>query len=887
MNGSGSGTLGITLITMYTLLLVFISTAGAITLNGSSEYATPGNRFDLICNVPEEATTVTFYKDPSQNVGSVVVSNATCYFRNDTTNTTTLCSENTCSCRPWNGTSLGTRFELVILPTAEDRNSSWSCSRYLPGSNNLTSEIYILPVAKGPVAPLSLSPSDISYTRTEDEALPTITCIADCTPTCSFVWTKPDNTNFTESPILSLGQLDRSETGIYTCTSRNIYGTVSISIIITVQYGPGSSISLNPPNVVYEKNEGDILQSITCSANCSPSCSFVWTKPDRSNFTVSPVLSLGELNRSEHGHYTCYARNDIGFASAMANVKVQYGPSNSVATSTSNIDKIENQTIPDITCTADCRPPCVFSWSRDRDRDPYSNPLSLLLAKREDSGNYTCTASNIVHQSTKGWSLTVRYNPRIVNLKYTQGNADIIENSSKSMTCAVESFPHSSITWYYKRNNTQLKTNSNVLESTYNLVSANCLDTGLYTCSASNSVSNTPTTMDLPINVLCKPRMDTRVTNIVKIGVSLSKDLIITASFMSNPEPTFSWLFHQNVATDVVHGKDRVSIRNSFNSTSLSAVSTLTRSRMEERWLGSYIVTVFNSQGSVTQVYTIVAQGKPDPPYQGKVECSDSYRAMLSWTSSFNGGSEQKFVVGMKGIQQDSFIINMNEKYDDPGRNETANAEISGLSPDRLYIFNVVAINEYGNSTLLEEVNCTTIRVPVSDVSINGGIIAAVVVSLLVIIALGAIAFFIFRGKIFALFNKGRDTELPSSGSRVNGCSDINADIETDTKTYDQVNFGTRENPPNEAAQDNTYVALTQDRDKPNLYDDLQRRKAPCAQAEYASVKRGDDANPKHERQSHLYMNVKIKNPKQDTDPTYINSHVLEMKKRKRKKKKS
>ncbi|XP_021339867.1 carcinoembryonic antigen-related cell adhesion molecule 5-like [Mizuhopecten yessoensis] len=190
------------------------------------------------------------------------------------------------------------------------------------GYGSRTSSDVTVTVKYGPGMSTSISPPDTTYTRTEGDTLPNITCIADCRPGCIFVWTKPDNTNFTASAVLSLGQLDRSEHGTYRCTARNIAGESTTSVTVTVQYVPGT-VTLFPPDTTYTRTEGDTLPDITCTADCRPDCTFVWTKPDNTNFTVSPVLSLGQLGRSEHGTYSCPARNVVETSKTTTNVIVQ------------------------------------------------------------------------------------------------------------------------------------------------------------------------------------------------------------------------------------------------------------------------------------------------------------------------------------------------------------------------------------------------------------------------------------------------------------------------------------------------------------------------------------------------------------------------------------
>ncbi|OWF48542.1 hypothetical protein KP79_PYT25893 [Mizuhopecten yessoensis] len=70
------------------------------------------------------------------------------------------------------------------------------------------------------------------------------------------------------------------------------------------------------------------------------------------------------------------------------------------------LDKVENQTVPEIVCSADCEPPCTYI--RSKAGTTYPNPLSLSTAMRGNAGQYTCTASNSVGQGNKTWNRIVR-----------------------------------------------------------------------------------------------------------------------------------------------------------------------------------------------------------------------------------------------------------------------------------------------------------------------------------------------------------------------------------------------------------------------------------------------------------------------------------------------
>ncbi|XP_021372040.1 hemicentin-1-like isoform X2 [Mizuhopecten yessoensis] len=780
---------------LFIVLLTIRSSTDAVTLTGSSEYAVPGSEFTLTCDVPEEANSDQLYRRPDVTaVASIQIAGSQCY--NTATVPPVLCSPDVCSCTT-TSTNYGTVFQWVIQPQTGDHGSVWFCRRSnpsLPEADRIVeSPDYTLNVADSP-GTVTLSPPGTTYTRTEGDTLPDITCTADCRPGCTFVWTKPDNTNFTASAVLSLGQLDRSEHGTYRCTARNVVGESTTTTSVTVQYGPGT-VTLSPPDTTYTRTDGDTLPDITCTADCRPGCTFVWTKPDNTSFTASAVLSLGQLVRSEHGTYRCTARNVVGELTTITSITILYGPStvrltpsttsytpieghaiptvtcssdcnpvctyswakdgqshktgsdlqltniqrgqtgvymctasNGYGSRTSSdvsvtvnygpgdsisfqprqdvLDRVENQTVPDIVCSADCEPPCTYIWSKAG--TTYINPLSVSTAIRGNAGQYTCTATNSVSQGTNTWNLIVRFPPQIVNLSYTQGDADVTENGSKSLVCYVESYPPSTIQWYFKANNTVLLTTPDVLDSTYTLAAAVCLDTGVYTCSARNSVSNMEATRDININVLCKPHPYEVTDYNQAISISTSAKLILPAVFISNPKPSFTWTFQNSKltpATELLNGIDNFYVQNKFVMMNLSAVSEGTRTDIQEIWFGLYNATATNSQGSTMISFMVQEKQSPSFPKRLTVGCAKPYAAKVSWKDGGHAQYYQVFFSTDEFLQSNQpYPVTVTEK--EAGR-VMYSLDINNLEGGQLYYFKVAAFNEYGNTTSLDAVGCT------------------------------------------------------------------------------------------------------------------------------------------------------------------------------------
>ncbi|XP_021340239.1 hemicentin-1-like [Mizuhopecten yessoensis] len=476
------------------LLLTIVSTTDAVTLTGSSEYAVPGSDFTLTCDVPEESNAVTFYRRPdaSTPVGSVQVGGSQCY--NTNASPAVPCTPDVCSCVITSTGGRGTVFRWVTQPQTGDHGSVWFCKRTNLKliDQILDSPDFTLNVADGPRTSLALSPSDTTYTRTEGGTLPDITCTAECRPDCTFVWTKPDNTNFTASAVLSLGQLDRSEHGTYICTAGNVVGTSSITTSVNVQYGPGTSTGLSPSDTTYTRNEGDTLPDITCTADCRPGCTFAWTKPDNTKFTASAVLSLGQLDRSEHGTYRCTSWNVVGTSISTASVIVQYGPGRSIISTPGTFyNRTEGETVQDITCTAACRPGCTFVWTKpDNTNFTASAVLSLGQLDRSEHGTYICKAWNVVGTSNTTVSILLHYGPGdSITFQPEPDVLESIENQTiPEILCSADCRPSCTYIWskagrgYPNPLSLSVGTTDNA---------------GQYTCTADNIVSKGTKTWNL------------------------------------------------------------------------------------------------------------------------------------------------------------------------------------------------------------------------------------------------------------------------------------------------------------------------------------------------------------------------------------------------------
>ncbi|WAR06638.1 HMCN2-like protein [Mya arenaria] len=341
---------------------------------------------------------------------------------------------------------------------------------------------------------VSLSPPTTSYTVTEGNTIPAITCSAICYPACTYTWSRSGVT-VSSTATLNLHQAVRGEAGSYVCQARNPLSgrskngpTLSITVrLVRHEDGPGI-VSLSPSTTSYTVTEGDTLTSITCYATCYPSCSYTWS---RSGSTVSSTatLNLGQAVRGEAGSYVCTARNTgSGVSNNGSEVSVTVRDSPyivSLSPPTTSYTVTEGNTIPAITCSAICYPACTYTWSRSGVTVSSTATLNLHQAARGEAGSYVCQARNPLSGRSKNGptlSVTVRYGPENVSFSPTQTSYTVTEGDTiKAITCSATCYP---CTYTWSISGVTVSSTA-----TLNLGQAERGEAGSYVCRARNSGS--------------------------------------------------------------------------------------------------------------------------------------------------------------------------------------------------------------------------------------------------------------------------------------------------------------------------------------------------------------------------------------------------------------
>ncbi|KAL3887037.1 hypothetical protein ACJMK2_026993 [Sinanodonta woodiana] len=186
--------------------------------------------------------------------------------------------------------------------TAEDQYNSYTCSEQESG---LESDPYRLK-AFGPTF-INFTPKNIEVSERESV---NVSCISDCTPVCTFKWTKRDRVSGTETdisaiPMLYITNITRQDAGAYKCRVQNVIsGTAYTNVLaLDVVYGP-DEILMNASDTFIEVDELNPI-SISCSSNCFPPCHIQWSHSNKHWYGED----LWSDNLPQGGNVTCHAVN--------------------------------------------------------------------------------------------------------------------------------------------------------------------------------------------------------------------------------------------------------------------------------------------------------------------------------------------------------------------------------------------------------------------------------------------------------------------------------------------------------------------------------------------------------------------------------------------------
>ncbi|XP_062914303.1 neuronal cell adhesion molecule a isoform X11 [Mobula hypostoma] len=365
-------------------------------------------------------------------------------------------------------------------------------------------------------------------------------CIAEGLPTPVIHWTKeggelPSDRAFEINfkKTLKIIHVSEADAGKYRCTAKNYLGTSSHVIAVTVKAAP-YWIS-EPKNLILAPGEDGRL---ICRANGNPKPAIQWlvngfpienAPSDISRNVMEDTISFTKVHTSSSAVYQCNASNEHGYLMANAFVNV-------LAESPRMLSEPDQvyQVIANKPALLDCEffgsPIPQIQWFKDDQGsvlhgDSYTvhenGSLEIAFAQKNDSGTYTCVATN---------SRGVVQNRAILQIKdpttiIKQPRYQSVQTLGTAVfECKVKHDPTLSPTIIWLKNNEELPDDNRHQPSgdVLTILDVAEEDQGSYTCVVNTTLDTNSATAHLTVLDRPDPPIDLELTNPRDRSVQLS-----------------------------------------------------------------------------------------------------------------------------------------------------------------------------------------------------------------------------------------------------------------------------------------------------------------------------------------------------------------------------
>ncbi|XP_009575209.1 PREDICTED: hemicentin-1-like, partial [Fulmarus glacialis] len=386
-------------------------------------------------------------------------------------------------------------------------------------------------------------------------------CRASGSPLPAITWYKDNRplTSAASATFLNRGQVLQiegaqiSDTGVYKCVAVNTAGTAELFYSLQVHVPPSISGSSDMVTVVVNN-----LVRLECEARGIPAPILTWLKDGSPVSSFSDglqvlsggrVLALTSAQISDTGKYTCVAVNAAGESQRDIELRV-YVPPN-IMGEEQNVSVLISQAV-ELLCQSNAIPQPVLTWLKDG-RPLLKKPglsisedgsvLKIEGAQVQDTGRYTCEATNVAGKTERNYNVNIWVSPSIY------GSDDIsqltvIEGSLISLICESSGIPPPSLTW--KKNGSPLVADLlgrvRVLSGGRQLqISiAEKSDAASYTCIASNVAGSAK--KEYSLQVYIRPTILNSGSHPSEVVVTQGNEISLECKVQGIPEPAITWM---------------------------------------------------------------------------------------------------------------------------------------------------------------------------------------------------------------------------------------------------------------------------------------------------------------------------------------------------------
>ncbi|XP_052103233.1 hemicentin-1-like [Mytilus californianus] len=361
----------------------------------------------------------------------------------------------------------------------------------------------------------------------------------------------------TQSPSLTISNVDTSDEGNYICHATNAVGTGQSSQTFLDVIG---NIPTVTASIISSAKVANPV-TITCTVTATPAATqIVWqryvsnaaTTMDISSIrysggtTSNPSLIINSVQEGDQGLYFCQASNSVGTGTSNnVYLTVTGDAPTSIAIRPSPITVNEGQTIT-ATCTAQGSPTITYTWFKGNSNTQLStgSVLQITSSTRTDAGTYQCRASNTYGNADATVTVEVQYIPDVTITQPFQG----FLGQAITIQCSYVSNPGATnVIWSKGNQGITVDGNKYVGGSLSNpsltITNLAASDQGSYRCSVVNSVGQGYSSS---VTILVDTSTAPSYIRIVPacLVVNEGESFTLTCEADGDPAPTFNWYQH-------------------------------------------------------------------------------------------------------------------------------------------------------------------------------------------------------------------------------------------------------------------------------------------------------------------------------------------------------
>uniref|UniRef100_UPI0037E9B068 carcinoembryonic antigen-related cell adhesion molecule 5-like n=1 Tax=Semicossyphus pulcher TaxID=241346 RepID=UPI0037E9B068 len=336
-----------------------------------------------------------------------------------------------------------------------------------------------------------------------------------------------------------------------------------------------------------EASSTDLMEFSSVRLSCSSSgssLSFLWmngssevTASDRVHLTDGgSTLTITNVLRYDQGPFRCYVSNPVSDGTSdTINLIISYGPENTNLKLSPSQEYFEKGSNISLSCSADSRPEAHFNWFLNGEELPDTGP-ELRLVNVQESGNYSCRASNIkTLRSETSVQSRVSVLERISGASVTSSTNLAMEGNSVNLTCDAAG---SVFNRKWMKDGSDLTPADNMIfYDEHRVLSFQPLkktDSGEYSCNVSNPVSNEEARYIMVVNY--GPE-NVQITGPREIHPD--QTFTLTCSAESEPPAHYTWILNgAEIHSSAVYTKENTEPSDSGNYTCQASNTVTVRS---------------------------------------------------------------------------------------------------------------------------------------------------------------------------------------------------------------------------------------------------------------------------------------------------------------------